>query len=288
MRAAGNVATEESEIPALQFFTTAALRTESWSLHAVLRGCKNEPMPPGSGAPRPAAIVDYSEVAEKAARTAMRRDPDGDASRGRPPHTDGCPSRRPGKSSAAGNLIGCAGLHWIGWRGSLADAHRARRRTTAGPRASSSSRARSPSSMRASLPASTTAGRGREGPNAVLAPVAVRRGEPPDLAEVPPISAWRLVARYWRTGLGEIYRSREEALVAAPALVPRSSPGPPPLAGGQKSPRWKLVDDFVIIATRALHVATRPPRRHCVLAIGEEIAALARRRFELRPATARA
>jgi L-2-hydroxyglutarate oxidase LhgO len=140
------------------------------------------------------------------------------------------------------------------------------------------------------------------GPNAVLA---LRREgyrksqvHPRDLAEVLTYGGfWRMAARYWRTGIAELYRSfvKGAFVRALQKLVPdiRAEdlrPGGAGVRAQALAPDGKLVDDFVILERpRALHVVNAPsPAATASLAIGEEIASAAAKRFGLRPVATRA
>jgi L-2-hydroxyglutarate oxidase len=133
------------------------------------------------------------------------------------------------------------------------------------------------------------------GPNAVLAlsrhGYAWRRFSPRDLAGMASYwGFWRLCGRFWRTGIGEVHRSlSKRAFVAAlRRLVPelkdedvvRAGAGVRAQAVGRDG---RLVDDFLIVeADHMIHVLNAPsPAATASLAIGEHIAELAVRRFEL-------
>ena len=123
------------------------------------------------------------------------------------------------------------------------------------------------------------------GPNAVLA--FRREGyrklqvSPRDLLDVLTYGGfWRLAAKYWRTGLGEIVRSlSKRAFVRAlERLVPEIRPADVRPAGSgvraqALAPDGKLVDDFLIVERpRALHVCNAPsPAATASLAIASEI-----------------
>ena len=133
------------------------------------------------------------------------------------------------------------------------------------------------------------------GPNAVLA--LSRRGydwrrfSPRDIAGMAGyLGFWRLCGRFWRTGIGEVHRSlSKRAFVAAlRRLVPQLKDEDVVRAGAgvraqAVGPDGKLVDDFLIVeAQRMIHVLNAPsPAATASLAIGEHIAELAGRRFEL-------
>jgi L-2-hydroxyglutarate oxidase len=131
------------------------------------------------------------------------------------------------------------------------------------------------------------------GPNAVLAfrREGYRKSDfnLRDLAEVLSYGGfWRMAARYWRTGFGEIVRSFSKAafVSALQKLVPeiRSEDVEPAGAGVRAqalAPDGKLVDDFLIVERpRALHVCNAPsPAATASLAIAGEIVAKAERAF---------
>jgi L-2-hydroxyglutarate oxidase len=126
------------------------------------------------------------------------------------------------------------------------------------------------------------------GPNAVLA--LAREGyswadiSPGDLAETLGYPAvWKLIAKHWRMGAGEVYRSiskrafthalqrlipdiRSEYLVRAPAGVRAQA----------LAPDGNLVDDFLIQRSeRVINVCNAPsPAATSALAIGETVAAM--------------
>ncbi len=123
------------------------------------------------------------------------------------------------------------------------------------------------------------------GPNAVLA--FAREGyhrwklNPRDLSEMALFPGfWRMTGRYWRTGMGEMWRSFSKgAFVAALGrLVPEIGPADVERGGaGVRAqalmPTGQLADDFVIVERpRALHVCNAPsPAATASLALGEEI-----------------
>ena len=131
------------------------------------------------------------------------------------------------------------------------------------------------------------------GPNAVLALKREGYGKSDflaaDLADQISFSGfWRMAARYWRTGLGEIYRSfSKPAFVRAlQALVPeiteqdlvKGSSGVRAQAVGANG---MLVDDFQFVSNgRALHVCNVPsPAATASLPIGRHIVDTASRNF---------
>ena len=133
------------------------------------------------------------------------------------------------------------------------------------------------------------------GPNAVLAFSREGYGKLDlrlrDLAEVLAYPGfWRLCFKYWRTGLGEIYRSfSKRAFVhALQKLMPElRDEDIHPAGSGVRAqllaPAGQLVDDFLIVERpRALHVCNAPsPAATASLAIAEEIVRKAGDAFEL-------
>ncbi|MEW6744203.1 MAG: L-2-hydroxyglutarate oxidase [Planctomycetota bacterium] len=96
---------------------------------------------------------------------------------------------------------------------------------------------------------------------------------------------WHLAATYWRTGLGELYRSwSKDAFVAAlRRLMPELTPTDvvPHMAGVRAQAvdrHGRLVDDFhVQVSERMVHVLNAPsPAATSSLAIGDAVAALVR------------
>jgi L-2-hydroxyglutarate oxidase len=99
-----------------------------------------------------------------------------------------------------------------------------------------------------------------------------------------------MVARYWRTGLSEVYRSLRKAgfVQALQRLVPEISPAD--IVSGHTGVRAQaverngaLVDDFRIVQTpKAIHVLNAPsPAATASLAIGRHIADLAARGLDV-------
>jgi len=133
------------------------------------------------------------------------------------------------------------------------------------------------------------------GPNAVLA--LARHGytrtsfSPRDMAGLLRYGGfWRMAARYWRTGCGEMYRSwsRRAFVRALQKLVPelRGEDLVPAGAGVRAqavAPNGTLVDDFVIAEReRMIHVVNAPsPAATASISIGRTIAELAVRNFSL-------
>jgi len=101
---------------------------------------------------------------------------------------------------------------------------------------------------------------------------------------------WAMAARYWRTGLYEMYRSlsRRAFVRALRRLVPELSdadvePGGAGVRAMAVAPDGSLVDDFVITETpEAIHVLNAPsPAATASIAIGRHVAALAAKSFGL-------
>jgi len=127
------------------------------------------------------------------------------------------------------------------------------------------------------------------GPNAVLAfareGYRLRTVQPLELAEMLSYRGFhRMVQRYWRTGIAELYRSFSKRAFcrALQKLVPEI--GPDDLEPGGAGVRAQavaadgsLVDDFeVIVRPHAVHVLNAPsPAATASLAIGEHIARVA-------------
>jgi L-2-hydroxyglutarate oxidase len=106
---------------------------------------------------------------------------------------------------------------------------------------------------------------------------------------------WRMVRKYWKTGLGELYRSfSKKAFVRAlQRLVPEVRPEDlHPAGAGVRAQALDstgaLVDDFRIVETeRMIHVLNAPsPAATASISIGRTIAALAVKNFDLRPMSA--
>jgi L-2-hydroxyglutarate oxidase len=102
---------------------------------------------------------------------------------------------------------------------------------------------------------------------------------------------WKLAARYWRTGLGEIWRSLSKgAFVEAlkrlmPELTKRDvRRGGAGVRAQALEPTGRLVDDFRIVeAPRMIHVLNAPsPAATASISIGETIAKMAEQSFGLR------
>jgi len=124
------------------------------------------------------------------------------------------------------------------------------------------------------------------GPSALLAlsrdAYRLRTMRPRDLAQTMSWpGTWRLAARHWRAGLGEVRRaaSRSAFVAEAARLVPELrgadvEPGPVGIRAQALDRRGKLVDDFVIDSTeRAVHVRNAPsPAATTAMALAELIA----------------
>jgi L-2-hydroxyglutarate oxidase len=133
------------------------------------------------------------------------------------------------------------------------------------------------------------------GPNAVLAlhreGYRKRSISPRDvLAYAGYAGFWRMAARHWRMGLGEVQRSfsRRAFVIALRRLLPelRVADVRPAGAGVRAQalePSGKLVDDFRIVeADHMIHVLNAPsPAATASIAIGESIADMAQRAFGL-------
>jgi L-2-hydroxyglutarate oxidase len=103
---------------------------------------------------------------------------------------------------------------------------------------------------------------------------------------------WRMAAKYWSTGLGEMYRSLSKAafLRSLRRLVPelRSEDVRPGRAGVRAQAldrQGKLIDDFHIVQAEGMvHVLNAPsPAATASISIGRHVAALAARHFDLAP-----
>jgi L-2-hydroxyglutarate oxidase len=101
---------------------------------------------------------------------------------------------------------------------------------------------------------------------------------------------WRMGLRYWRIAVGEAWRVRSTGALAASLrrLVPAIRAEDLRYRGAgvraqAQSPDGRLLDDFHIVeAERQIHVLNAPsPAATASIAIGREIAARARARFEL-------
>lgn len=104
------------------------------------------------------------------------------------------------------------------------------------------------------------------------------------------IGFWRMATRYWKTGLGEMYRSLSKAafVKALQKLVPeieekdvvRSGSG---VRAQALAPNGALLDDFSIVETdHQIHVLNAPsPAATASISIGKTIAAMATKNFNL-------
>jgi len=133
------------------------------------------------------------------------------------------------------------------------------------------------------------------GPNAVLAlcreGYRFSRFELRDVMEMARYPGfWRMAAKYWRTGLGEVVRSVSKLAFwrALRRLLPALEmddlhPAGAGVRAQAVEPTGALVDDFRIReAERMIHVLNAPsPAATASLSIGNTIAALAERRFGL-------
>jgi L-2-hydroxyglutarate oxidase len=106
---------------------------------------------------------------------------------------------------------------------------------------------------------------------------------------------WRMVRKYWKTGLGELYRtlSKKAFVKALQRLIPEVRPEDlDPAGAGVRAQALDrtgaLVDDFRIVETESMiHVLNAPsPAATASISIGRTIAALAIKNFDLRPLSA--
>jgi L-2-hydroxyglutarate oxidase len=102
---------------------------------------------------------------------------------------------------------------------------------------------------------------------------------------------WTMAAKYWKTGLGEVHRSlsKRSFWKALNRLIPELRPQDiHPAGSGVRAqaiePSGVLVDDFRIVgAERMIHVLNAPsPAATASISIGETIASLAAKNFDLR------
>jgi L-2-hydroxyglutarate oxidase len=102
---------------------------------------------------------------------------------------------------------------------------------------------------------------------------------------------WRMALKYWKTGCGEVYRSlsKRAFVKALQRLVPELDRADVKRGGAgvraqAVDPTGKLVDDFHLVeAEGQIHVLNAPsPAATASIAIGEAIADMAQKRFELR------
>jgi L-2-hydroxyglutarate oxidase len=133
------------------------------------------------------------------------------------------------------------------------------------------------------------------GPNAVLA--LKREGyqwtniSPQDVLQMLTFPGfWRMVSKYWKTGMGEMYRSlSQKAFVQAlQKLLPELRfedirPAGSGVRAQALEPNGALVDDFRIVeAPRMIHVLNAPsPAATASLSIGKTIAEMAAKSFAL-------
>jgi L-2-hydroxyglutarate oxidase len=101
---------------------------------------------------------------------------------------------------------------------------------------------------------------------------------------------WRMAARYWKTALGEFYRSlsKRAFVKALQRLIPELQEDDVRAAGSgvraqALNAKGKLVDDFHIVESeRMIHVLNAPsPAATASISVGRTIAAMALRRWEL-------
>lgn len=127
------------------------------------------------------------------------------------------------------------------------------------------------------------------GPNAVLAfaregyfNTTVNLADLMDTLSYP--AFWKIAAKHWRTGAGEMYRSFSKAAFvrALQRLIPAIQaddiePAPAGVRAQALAPDGKLVDDFAIVrAEAAVHVVNAPsPAATSSLSIGDTVAEMA-------------
>jgi (S)-2-hydroxyglutarate dehydrogenase len=101
---------------------------------------------------------------------------------------------------------------------------------------------------------------------------------------------WKMVSKYWKTGLGEMYRSlsREAFVKALQKLIPELRmqdvhPAGSGVRAQAVAPDGALVDDFRIVETeRMVHVLNAPsPGATASISIGKSIAEMAAKSFAL-------
>jgi L-2-hydroxyglutarate oxidase len=101
---------------------------------------------------------------------------------------------------------------------------------------------------------------------------------------------WKMSARYWQTGVGEVWRSLNKAafVSALQRLLPElKSEDVKPAGAGVRAqavdPDGKLLDDFHIVQEQGMvHVLNAPsPGATSSLSIGKAIAAMTRQQFGL-------
>jgi L-2-hydroxyglutarate oxidase len=133
------------------------------------------------------------------------------------------------------------------------------------------------------------------GPNAVLALKREGYGWPDvrlgDVVDTFTYSGfWKMAARYWKTGAGEVWRSlsKNAFVTALQRLLPELKPEDVrPAGSGVRAqavdPDGRLLDDFHIVQAHGMvHVLNAPsPGATSSLSIGKTIAAMARQQFDL-------
>src|SRR5262245_555475 len=101
---------------------------------------------------------------------------------------------------------------------------------------------------------------------------------------------WKMVSKYWKTGLGEMYRSlsREAFVKALQKLIPELRmqdvrPAGSGVRAQAVAPDGALIDDFRIVETeRMVHVLNAPsPGATASISIGKSIAEMATKNFAL-------
>ena len=146
----------------------------------------------------------------------------------------------------------------------------------------------------------TISGLVEAGPNAVLAMAregyAFRNIDLVDAASTFSFTGfWSMTMKHWKTGIGEIHRSMLKSvfLKDLQRLLPEVSgrdlaPGGSGVRAQAVDKKGRLLDDFYIEETEgAIHVLNAPsPGATSSLAIGEYIAGLAEKSFELKQAVA--
>jgi L-2-hydroxyglutarate oxidase len=99
-----------------------------------------------------------------------------------------------------------------------------------------------------------------------------------------------MVSKYWKTGMGEVYRSlsREAFVKALQKLIPELRmqdvhPAGSGVRAQAVAPDGSLVDDFRIVETeRMVHVLNAPsPGATASISIGRTIAEMAAKSFDL-------
>ncbi len=140
------------------------------------------------------------------------------------------------------------------------------------------------------------------GPNAVLALARAgyswKRVAPRDLLQLGAYAGfWKMAAKYWRMGFGEMHRSlsKKAFVQGLQRLIPEVraediQPGGAGVRAQAVEPNGALVDDFRIVETEHMvHVLNAPsPAATASLSIGKSIADMALKNFGLKNANARA